>query len=72
MSKPYEAVNNPAHYTQDQYKVIDIINAYDLNFELGNALKYIIRAGKKPDQSKIQDLKKAIWYLQHEISKNHG
>lgn len=70
--KPYEFVNNPNHYTTDNYRVIDIINAFNLNFELGNALKYIIRAGKKPDQSKVQDLQKAIFYLREEIEKENG
>ena len=56
----------PKHYENGKgYDVIDIIKDYDLNFNLGNSLKYICRSGKKENQ--IQDLKKAIDYLQREI-----
>ena len=48
-------------------EVIKIINHYDLNFELGNVLKYVLRADKKGNRK--QDLQKALWYLQHEINK---
>jgi hypothetical protein len=52
---------------------IDVIEAFDLGFCLGNAAKYILRAGHKggPEQRR-EDLKKAIWYLQREISKSEG
>jgi hypothetical protein len=46
-------------------QAIDVIEAYNLSFSLGNALKYIIRAGKK--ESKREDLIKAIWYLNREL-----
>lgn len=46
-------------------EAIDVIEAYNLSFSLGNALKYIIRAGKK--ESKREDLIKAIWYLNREL-----
>jgi hypothetical protein len=48
-------------------EVIDVVEAYNLNFSLGSALKYILRAGKKPGESSIEDLNKAIWYLQREL-----
>ena len=64
-----EAVNHPKHYggEDNPLEVIKIINHYDLNFELGNVLKYVLRADKKG--SRKQDLQKALWYLQHEINK---
>ena len=65
-----EMVNSPAHYQGKTFEVIDIINDYGLNFELGNAIKYILRADKKGN--KKQDLEKAIWYLNHELSKFRG
>jgi hypothetical protein len=60
-------VNHPAHYQGNKFEVIDIINDYKLNFELGNAIKYILRAEKKGN--KKQDLEKAIWYLKYELNK---
>lgn len=60
-------VNHPSHYQGNKFEVIDIIEDYNLGFNLGNAIKYILRAGKKNDY--VEDLKKAIWYLQREISK---
>ncbi len=63
-------VDHPAHYQGKSFEVIDIINDYKLNFELGNAIKYILRADKKGN--KKQDLEKAIWYLNHELSKFRG
>lgn len=65
-----DMVNSPAHYQGKNFEVIDIINDYSLNFELGNAIKYILRADKKGN--KKQDLEKAIWYLNHELSKFRG
>lgn len=64
-----EAVNHPKHYggEDNPMEVIKIINHYNLNFELGNVLKYLIRADKKGNRK--QDLQKALWYLQHEINK---
>lgn len=63
-------VDHPHHYQGKNFEVIDIINDYSLNFELGNAIKYILRADKKGN--KKQDLEKAIWYLNHELSKFRG
>lgn len=62
----FDAVNNPAHYTQGRkYEPIQVIRDWNLSFALANALKYISRAGRKA--SAIEDLKKAVWYLQNEI-----
>ncbi len=67
--KKGEAVNHPLHYGGDSnpYEAIKVIEAWDLGFSLGNAVKYISRAGKKDDI--IQDLEKAAWYLQRQIDK---
>ena len=46
-------------------EVIDVIDNFELNFNLGNAVKYILRCGKKDND--IQELNKAIWYINHEI-----
>ena len=54
------------HYENGKgYDVIDIIKDYDLNFNRGNVLKYICRAGKKDNE--LTDLRKALDYLQREI-----
>ena len=59
-----ESVNHPAHYGGDTvYEVIKVLAAWELDFVLGNTVKYIARAGKKPDVSALQDLQKARWYL---------
>ncbi len=69
MSK--EQVNHPAHYggKGNPYEAIKIIEALDMGFHLGNTFKYIARAGKKDGASKVQDLKKAAWYLNREIER---
>lgn len=63
---PNEKVNHPSHYQGHKFEVIDIIEDFDLGFNLGNAIKYILRAGKK--ELFIEDIKKAIWYLQRELN----
>lgn len=62
----HDAVHSPAHYTAGRkYEPKDVIRDWDLNFNLGSAVKYIARAGRKDDI--IQDLSKAIQYLEFEI-----
>lgn len=56
---------SPAHYTRGSIEVWDFIRDQDLNYHLGNAIKYICRAGFK--DSKKQDLEKAIHYLENEL-----
>lgn len=61
-----ESVNHPSHYGGDVvYETIKVIEAWNLGFNLGNAVKYISRAGKKGDH--LEDLKKAKFYLDREI-----
>ena len=61
-----EMVNHPPHYNVGNYEVIEIIEDWKLNFNMGNAIKYIARANHK--DKKEEDLQKAIWYLQREIN----
>ena len=65
----YEKVNHPNHYQGRKMEAIQVIEAYDLNFSLGSAIKYILRAGAKPNESFEEDLNKAIWYLSREIER---
>ncbi len=65
----HDPVNHPAHYTDGQIEVIDFIDDKQLSYCLGNAVKYISRAGKKDPAKTIEDLQKAVWYLNHEIEK---
>ena len=67
MSSKYEKVNHPLHYQSEKIETIEVIESYNLNFSLGSAIKYILRAGKKPTENKIEDLQKAVWYLNREI-----
>lgn len=66
MSDP---VNHPHHYggADNPYEVIKIIRHYRCGFNIGNVMKYILRAGVKDPAAEIQDLKKAVWYLNKEI-----
>lgn len=69
------AVDHPSHYggADNPYEAIKVIEAWNLGFNLGNSVKYISRAGKKGDR--IEDLRKARWYLDREISNmenDHG
>jgi hypothetical protein len=65
------AVNNPNHYggADNPYEAIKVIEAWDLGFNLGNAVKYIARAGKKDPAKAIEDLQKAQWYVKRQIEK---
>tara|TARA_R110001632_G_scaffold17117_1_gene54568 strand:- start:6888 stop:7151 length:264 start_codon:yes stop_codon:yes gene_type:complete len=63
----FDIVVNPEHYTRDRtFEPLDVIEDWDLDYQMGNALKYISRAGRKG--SLIADLQKAIFYLERRIS----
>jgi hypothetical protein len=63
-------VDHPTHYGGDvPYEAIKVIEAWGLGFCLGNAVKYISRAGKKDPSKEIEDLEKALWYLRRHIEK---
>ena len=65
-AKEADLVNHPPHYKAGGIEVIDFIEAKDLNYRLGNVVKYVSRAGKK-NSDPVQDLEKAAWYLKREI-----
>lgn len=61
-------VEHPAHYNTSKIEVIDAIEAWNLNFNLGNVIKYVARADHKGER--YEDLSKALWYLRREIEKS--
>lgn len=63
----HDPVNAPAHYRRGGLEAISVIEAFELSYRLGNAVKYILRAGHKGDR--LEDLRKAQWYLAREISR---
>ena len=69
MIEEKEMVNHPNHYggEDNTYEAIKVIEAWDLDFHIGNTVKYISRAGKKGTDQELQDLKKALWYLERKI-----
>ena len=67
-----DAVNHPSHYTSHPGKIECIQVTEHLNFCIGNAIKYLWRAGLKDGNSDIQDLKKAVWYIEREIARLGG
>jgi hypothetical protein len=69
MQQNKEMVNHPSHYggVDNPYEAIKVIEAWDLDFHLGNTVKYISRAGKKQRDKELEDLLKAKWYLDRKI-----
>ena len=67
-----DVVNHPGHYTDGGIETIDFIEAKKLPYHLGNAVKYISRAGKKDPEKTVEDLQKAVWYINRYISKLEG
>ena len=65
--KVHDPVNHPSYYTEGKIETIDFIEDKKLGFCLGNAVKYIVRAGKKDPDKEVEDLKKAIWYINRQI-----
>jgi hypothetical protein len=64
--KDIDPVNHPPHYKTGGIETIDFIEAKDLNYRLGNVVKYVSRAGRK-NSDPVEDLQKAAWYLSREI-----
>lgn len=63
-----EQINHPSYYGGDTtYEAIKVIEAWELDFSLGNCVKYISRAGKKDPTKTVEDLEKAKWYLERAI-----
>lgn len=70
---PSDAVNHPEHYTSDPSGVECIAVTRHRGFNIGNAIKYLWRAGRKGDATKeIEDLRKARWYIADEIKRLGG
>ena len=65
---PHDAVERPSHYTQHPSGIECIQITEHMNFNLGNAIKYVWRAGLKSDNP-VEDLRKAAWYITREISR---
>lgn len=66
--KGFDVVNKPKHYTEGRkFEPIEVINDWNLGFNLGNTVKYISRCGRKDNS--IQDLEKARFYLDYEINR---
>lgn len=66
-NKENDPVNHPSHYTDGKIEVIDFIEDKKLGFHLGNAVKYVARAGKKDPDKVKEDLRKAVWYIERYI-----
>ena len=69
MCKGKERVNHPSHYNKG-IETIDYIESWNMDFNIGNVIKYVTRAGHK--DNKLEDLEKAKWYLEREINKAKG
>ena len=67
-----DQVNHPVHYTSDPSGIECIQITRHRNFNVGNAFKYLWRAGLKNQETQIEDLKKAIFYIQDEINRLEG
>ena len=63
-----DVVNHPQHYKSGGVETLDFIEAKDLNYRLGNVVKYVVRCGKKDGSDPVQDLEKAAFYLNREIT----
>ena len=62
-----DPVNHPRHYTSGKIEVIDFIEDQKMPYHLGNACKYLCRAGKKDSAKTTEDLRKAVWYINRYI-----
>jgi hypothetical protein len=62
-----DSVNHPAHYNSGRIEVIEAIEDWSLTYHEGNAVKYIARAGRKNPDKEVEDLQKAIWYLNRKV-----
>lgn len=66
-------VEHPSHYSEGRkYEPIDVISDWNLGFNLGNAIKYISRAGRKDPSKTKEDLEKAIFYIRDYITRYCG
>lgn len=63
-----DLVNHPTHYNTGKIEVIEFIEDQQLGYHLGNAVKYVCRAGKKNPAKYVEDLEKAVWYIRRRIA----
>jgi hypothetical protein len=63
-----DPISHPSHYTAGSIEVIDFLEAWNFPFHLANAIKYISRAGRKDKNKTVEDLRKAVWYINRYIS----
>lgn len=66
-----DIINHPSHYTDGKFETIEAIESWRLGYHLGNAVKYISRAGKKSKDTEIEDLQKARWYIKRYLDYHH-
>lgn len=66
-----DIINHPAHYTDGKFETIEAIESWRLGYHLGNAVKYISRAGKKSKDTEVEDLRKARWYIKRYLDYHH-
>lgn len=62
-SSAVDLINNPPHYKSNGLEVIEVIDAFELDFYTGTIVAYLLRAGRKAGCTKLEDLQKAQWYL---------
>lgn len=67
LNKEGNVINHPSHYNTGKIEVIDVIEDWHMNFNLGNVVKYVARADHKGNPA--EDLKKALWYLRRELKR---
>ena len=67
-----DTIDHPSYYTEGGIETIDFIEAKQLGYHLGNAVKYLSRAGKKDPETKLEDCRKAIWFIQRHIENDGG
>ena len=71
-NKQSDVIKNPKHYEQYEFEPVSFIMKNELSFWMGNVIKYIMRAGTKENTDEIQDLKKAIRYIEMRINQLEG
>lgn len=67
-----DVVKNPKHYEQYEFEPVSFIMKNELSFWMGNVIKYVMRAGTKDDTDEVQDLNKAIRYIEMRINQLEG
>jgi hypothetical protein len=63
----HDNVNRPSHYNSGRIEVIEALEDWRLDFHCANAVKYVARAGRKDSTKEVEDLQKAVWYLNRKI-----